>query len=258
MQTPESGRTCSMCGATNRAGARFCRGCGHSLPAGGAGRGTMLGERKLVTVMFADISGFTARSENLDPEEVVALINACFEEMDVAVRRYDGTIDKFIGDAIMVIFGAPVTHEDDAERAVRCALEMQARLAAFGKQYLRDRPDCPPLAMHIGINTGLVVAGDLGTARRRDYTVMGDVVNLASRLESAATAGQILIGAATYRLVAPLFKCQQLPPLALKGKHELQEAYAVIAPTSVQNARGFDRAGARTPLQGRDHELAAL
>ncbi|HMA34638.1 MAG TPA: adenylate/guanylate cyclase domain-containing protein [Chloroflexia bacterium] len=251
-----SGPFCSACDTPNPAGARFCNRCGVELRDAQITLGGASGERKLVTVMFADISGFTARSERLDPEEVVTMMNACFAELDQAVGRYEGTIDKFIGDAMMVLFGAPLTHEDDAERAVRCALEMQTRLAAFSATYAR--PGDAPLALHIGINTGMVVAGEMGTPRRRDYTVMGDAVNLASRLESAATAGQIVIGMGTHRLVEPLFQCRPLPPLALKGKSELQQAYAVLGTTAALSARGFSRDGIRGPLIGRDRDLAVL
>ncbi|HET7078992.1 MAG TPA: adenylate/guanylate cyclase domain-containing protein [Chloroflexia bacterium] len=250
---------CPHCQAANRPGARFCTRCGQSLRAGRIPLAAAGGERKLVTVMFADISGFTARSEHLDPEEVVTMMNACFVELDKAVSRYEGTIDKFIGDAMMVLFGAPAAHENDAERAVRCALEMQARLAAFSAtQPGGDSGAQRPLALHIGINTGLVVAGEIGTPRRRDYTVMGDAVNLASRLESAATAGQILIGAGTHRLVEQLFQCRPLPPLALKGKSEPQQAYEVVGVTEAVSARGFERAGVRALLLGRDRELDLL
>ncbi len=249
---------CPHCQAANRPGARFCTRCGRSLHARRIPLAAASGERKLVTVMFADISGFTARSEHLDPEEVVTMMNACFVELDQAVSRYEGTIDKFIGDAMMVLFGAPAAHENDAERAVRCALEMQARLAAFSETHSSDLARRQPLALHIGINTGLVVAGEIGTPRRRDYTVMGDAVNLASRLESAATAGQILIGAGTHRQVERLFQCRPLPPLTLKGKSEPQQAYEVVGVTEAASARGFERAGVRAPLLGRDRELDLL
>src|SRR5438477_4258453 len=140
---------------------------------------TTTDERKLVTIVFADLSGFTALSEKLDPEKVRELINACFDWLVPVVQKYEGTIDKFIGDEIMALFGAPVAHEDDAERALRAALEMMDALAAF------NRANGTELGLHTGINTGLVLAGQIGGHDRRVYSVMGDAVNLAARLEDA-------------------------------------------------------------------------
>ncbi|MCB0154185.1 MAG: adenylate/guanylate cyclase domain-containing protein, partial [Anaerolineae bacterium] len=121
------------------------------------------GERRRVTVMFADISGFTAMSEKLDPEEVRSMINLCFERLGQVVDRYDGHIDKFIGDEIMALFGAPVAHENDPERALRAALEMMATLDAFNREHAALLPK--PLALHFGINSGLVIAGGIGTSK---------------------------------------------------------------------------------------------
>src|SRR5438874_10207031 len=169
-------------------------------------------ERKLVTIVFADVSGFTALSETLDPEKVRELINACFDWLVPVVQKYDGTIDKFIGDEIMALFGAPIAHEDDAERALRAALEMMDAIAAF------NHANGTELALHAGINTGLVVAGQIGGHDRRDYSVMGDAVNLAARLEDASSVGEIFVGPATYRLTKQLFDFEPVPPLTLKGK----------------------------------------
>ncbi|MEM7342917.1 MAG: adenylate/guanylate cyclase domain-containing protein, partial [Chloroflexota bacterium] len=130
------------------------------------------GERKQVTVMFADISGFTAMSEKLDPEEVRSLINDCFERLGAVIDRYDGHIDKFIGDEIMALFGAPIAHENDPERALRSALDMMQTLEAFNVEHSDRIPK--PLALHFGINSGLVIAGGIGTRERQDYSVMGD------------------------------------------------------------------------------------
>src|SRR5438874_6773165 len=156
-------------------------------------------ERKLVTIVFADVSGFTALSEKLDPEKVRELINACFDWLVPVVQKYDGTIDKFIGDEIMAVFGAPVAHEDDPERALRAALDMMDAIAAF------NGANGTELGPHAGINTGLVVAGQIGGHARRDYSVMGDAVNLAARLEDASPVGEIFVGPATYRLTKQLF-----------------------------------------------------
>jgi class 3 adenylate cyclase len=138
----------------------------------------LAGERRQVTVLFADISGFTALSETLDPEDVRQIMNACFAQLVPIVEAYGGTIDKFIGDAIMALFGAPIAHENEAERAVRTALALMEALAAF------NTAQGTALGLHCGLNTALVIAGEMGTPSRRDYSVMGDAVNLAARLQS--------------------------------------------------------------------------
>src|SRR6478735_6977516 len=167
-------------------------------------------ERKLVTIVFSDISGFTALAEKEDPEKVRELINACFDRLVPMVQKYEGTIDKFIGDEIMALFGAPIAHEDDAERALRAALEMMDAIAVF------NHANGTQLGLHAGINTGLVVAGQIGGHDRRDYSVMGDAVNLAARLEQASSDGEIFVGPATYRLTKQLFDFGPIAPLTLK------------------------------------------
>ena len=213
-------------------------------------------ERKQVTVMFADISGFTAISETLDPEDVRSLINACFELLGAVINRYDGYIDKFIGDEIMALFGAPIAHENDPERALRAALDMMAALQTFNSQYRNRLPR--PLALHFGINTGLVIAGGIGTAARQDYSVMGDTVNLAARLEGLSESGQILVGQNTYRLAAPFFEFKTLEPVSVKGKAKPVQAYRLLkAKVAVAGqARGLK--GLASPLVGRNEELAQL
>ena len=139
------------------------------------------GERKLVTVMFADLSGFTALSEALDPERVRGIVNHCFNALVPIVERYGGTVDKFIGDEIMALFGAPLAHENDAERALRAALEMRDALTAL------NAADGTSLGMHVGVNSGTVVTGGLGSDGREQYSVIGDTVNLAARLAAAAS-----------------------------------------------------------------------
>ena len=205
-------------------------------------------ERKLVTIVFTDVSGFTALSEKLDPEKVRDLINACFDWLVPVVQKYGGTIDKFIGDEIMALFGAPIAHEDDAERALRAALEMMDAIAAF------NHANGTELALHAGINTGLVVAGQIGGHDRRDYSVMGDAVNLAARLEDASSVGQIFVGPATYRLTKQLFDFEAVAPLMLKGKEAPVQAHRLLgAKTAPKSTRGIE--GLRAPLVGRDKEL---
>src|SRR5208283_292420 len=147
------------------------------------------------TVMFADISGFTAMSEMMDPEEVTSLINDCFFMMEACIERHGGTIDKFIGDSVMVVFGVPKALEDAPQKAVNTAIELRNGLHSFNMR----KNLATPLNIHIGINTGPVVSGMIGGDRKQDFTVMGDAVNLASRLEAASQTGQILVGPATYK-----------------------------------------------------------
>jgi len=210
-----------------------------------------IGERKLVTIMFADISGFTAMSETLDPEQVRRMMNGCFDALVPCIHRYGGTIDKFIGDAVMALFGAPVAQENHAESAARASLEMLNVLAQF------NQAEGTSLGIHIGINTGLVVAGGIGSQDQQQYSVMGDAVNLAARLEDASESGEILLGAGTYRLVAPLFDVEARSPLVLKGKTEPVANYRLIA---VKSAPGTLRGlpGLHSPLVGRQREQLRL
>jgi predicted ATPase/class 3 adenylate cyclase len=205
-------------------------------------------ERKIVTVLFADITGFTTLAEKLGPEEVRTLINDCFECLVPVVQKYEGTIDKFIGDEIMALFGAPLAHEDDPERALRTALELMEAIVGF------NRVHKVKLGLHIGVNTGPVIAGKIGTESRRDYSVMGDSVNLAARLEGVSSTGEIFVGPNTYRRTAPLFDFEALPPMSLKGKADAVQCYRLIGLKTVpKSARGIE--GLRASLIGRDHEI---
>jgi class 3 adenylate cyclase len=205
-------------------------------------------ERKIVTVLFVDVAGFTALSEKSDPEEVRGLINACFEYLVPIVQKYEGTIDKFIGDEIMALFGAPIAHENDPERALRAALELMDAIAVFNRDHATE------LSLHIGVNTGPVVAGKIGSQDRRDYSVMGDAVNLAARLEDASTDGEIFVGPNTYRQTTRLFDFETLAPLKLKGKTEAIEIHRLIGlKAAPKPIRGIE--GLRSPLIGRDTEL---
>jgi class 3 adenylate cyclase/tetratricopeptide (TPR) repeat protein/regulation of enolase protein 1 (concanavalin A-like superfamily) len=222
-----------------------------ALTKAGASTSELQGERKLVTVMFADLSGFTALAERLDPEAVRETMNACFEHLVPVIEKYEGAVDKFIGDEIMALFGAPVAHENDPERALRAALEM---VEALGKLNADRGTD---LGLHFGINTGLVIAGDIGTRERQAYSVMGDAVNLASRLEDASERDEILVGPDTYRLTAPLFEFQALTPMRMKGKAEPVLVYRLLAAKAIPGPlRGI--AGIESPLVGRQAELRAL
>jgi ABC-type oligopeptide transport system substrate-binding subunit/class 3 adenylate cyclase len=211
------------------------------------------GERRLVTVMFADISGFTALLDKLDPETVRELVNVCFHRFVPIIRKYGGTVEKFIGDEVMAIFGAPIAHEDDPERAIRTALEMMDELTVFNADNSTD------IQIHIGISTGLVIAGVIGSEEEQQYGVIGDTVNLAKRLEEAAPTGGILISSDTYRLVRSVFNVVPQGPIQIKGKTNPVDTYLVenIKPRTFRmEFRGIE--GIEIHLVGRDAELLTL
>ena len=208
-------------------------------------------ERKVVTILFVDISGFTALSEKLDAEEVRKHINGCFEHLVPCVQKYEGTVSQFIGDEIMALFGAPAAHENDPERALRAALEMMDAIETFNRAHRTD------LGIHIGINTGPVVTGKIGTLDRRDHSVMGDAVNLAARLEDASVRGQIFVGPNTYRHTSALFDFETLPALKLQGKKKPVPIHRLIGlKTAPKRVRGIE--GLWAPLVGRESELEQI
>lgn len=213
-------------------------------------------QRRQATVLFADISGFTAMSEKLDPEEVTEVMNGCFAMIERIVQDHGGTIDKFIGDAVMALFGAAQALENAPRRAVSASLEIRAGITRFTKENRLP----VPLEVHIGVNSGLVIAGDVGGVRKRDFTVMGDTVNLAARLEDASERGQIFVGPSTYSDTENDFEYRKLKPLALKGKAEPVQAYEVLG---VKEKTHLPRLGAATrhlasELVGRDKEIGLL
>ena len=208
-------------------------------------------DRRQVTVMFADLSGFTHLAEESDPETVRDLINACFACLVPVIERYGGVVDKFIGDGIMALFGAPVTHENDPERSLLAALEMQKNLAEFNAQRQIN------LDMHFGINTGLVIAGKVGVDHRQEYSVVGDAVNLASRLEEFSQPGEILIGSETWRQTAALFEFERLVPLQIQGKTEPVSIYRLLG-AKERPIRQRSLSGRSTSLIGRRNELNTL
>jgi adenylate cyclase len=187
--------------------------------------GEMISEQRDVSVLFGDLTGFTSLAEGMPPVEVAQMLNDVFTLLTDAVFRHGGTLDKYLGDAVMAIFGAPLPQADHAERAVSAALRMQRLLDEFN----RGRPESRRLRMRIGINSGTAVAGDIGSPIRRDYTVIGDTVNVASRLESSvAEAGQVVIGPATYQHCKDLFTCRPLAERRLKGKQQALCPYLVL------------------------------
>ena len=208
---PSGVHVCPGCGHESPESFRFCSACGAELPSAPAS-----GEvRKTVTVVFSDIAGSTSLGERLDPEAVRRVMSRYFDEMEGVLERYGGTVEKFIGDAVMAVFGILQLHEDDAFRAVRAAVEMRVRLAALNEELERDRG--VRLSIRTGVNTGEVVAGD---PSGRQKLVTGDAVNVAARLEEAAQPGEILIGIETRGLVGEAVRVEAVEPLPLKGKPE--------------------------------------
>ena len=185
---------------------------------------TVSGEKREVTVLFGDLRGFTPLADGLDPHEVVQILNAYLSLVVDAVFALGGTLDKFRGDGVMAIFGAPVAQPDDAARAVRCAVALQRAIGAL------SFPRFPDLQLHmgIGINTGIVVAGPIGSPRRMDYTVVGSEVNVAQRFEANAGPGQVLITGSTYSRVKGLVRVRELGLLRVRGKTRGVMAYDVL------------------------------
>ena len=181
------------------------------------------------SILFSDIVGFTGMSERMEPHRVGLLLNEYFGEMTDVIFHYEGTLDKFIGDAIMAVFGAPLPMEDHAVRAVKASLDMREKLKEFNKENFAQQH----IEIRIGINSGRVVAGDIGSPKRIEYTVLGNTVNIAQRLEAGvAKPGQIVIGANTYELVKDHFETRELGAFSLKGLEQMTNVYEVIAEKS--------------------------
>ncbi|MBI3586097.1 MAG: HAMP domain-containing protein [Ignavibacteriales bacterium] len=183
------------------------------------------GELREVTIFFSDLRGFTPMTERLGAEQIVHILNRYFTAMTELAIEFDGMIDKFSGDEIMILFGAPLGSDDDPLRAVRMGLAMQERLKTLNEEFQKESIE--KLNIGIGIATGKVIAGNIGSEKRLNYSVIGDTVNLAARLVLQAKAGEILISEATYQHVQDEFECASLGPVQVKGKRNLIEVYAV-------------------------------
>ncbi len=274
-------RACPNCNFENPGNFKFCGNCGANLlsastarsaaqetrqylasqiPSGLAEKITSVGkqiegERRTVTILFADITGFTTISEKLDPEEVYNLIDGTLKAFIDEIYKHEGTLDKIIGDGLMALFGAPVAHEDDPARACRAALGMQSALRRVNEE-LEPRLGVS-LRIRIGINTGLVVVGSIGSDLRMDYTALGDTVNVASRLQSVAEPGTILVSRPVYEPAKPLFEYRELGSIRVKGRVEPVEIFELLNPKQkAGRVRGI--AGLNAPMVGRDEELARL
>ena len=206
---------------------------------------SMEGERRQVTVLFADITGFTKLSTELDPEETGALLNRYFEVVDGTVQSFGGTIDKHIGDAVMAVFGAPIAHSNDPERAVRAALEIH--------QAVKDIE--PPITVHIGIASGQVVASGIGSDSHQEYTVTGDSVNLASRLQDMAKSGETFLSDTVHHGLAGQLECEDIGDVSIQG---LQQPCGVEVPTGANFCPACGIRQAAAPISDKAGEQRQL
>ena len=271
-------RTCPNCGSTNKAEAKFCLNCGEPLepsiptrektrlselrqsaPAGlkekmRASSSQIEGERKPVTILFADIVGSTSIAEKLDPEEWKEIVSGAHQRVGEAIYRYEGTIAQLLGDGVLAFFGAPITHEDDPVRAVRAALDIQESI----KDYARELDDLVDLfQMRIGINSGEVVVGSIGTDLHMEYLAIGDAVNIAARLQGSAEPGKALLSESAARLISSEFDLKDLGAIELKGKEEAISIFEVIGMKDTSLiGRHID--GVYSPLVGREREIEHL
>ena len=247
LTTYDARMRCPTCGQDNPDQAKFCLECGSSL-AGAAELATE--SRRVVSIVFADMAGSTAVGERLDPEALRRVQARYFDAMAEVIERHGGTVEKYIGDAVMAVFGIPRLHEDDALRAVRAADGMQRVLDPLNEELRADHG--VEVRIRVGVNTGEVVAGDPGAGQR---LVTGDAVNVAARLEQAAGADEVLLGGSTHRLVKDAVRVEPVDPLTLKGKSEPFPAFRLleVMPDTMGHVRNLD-----APMVGRDRELEIL
>lgn len=216
---------------------------------------SMVGERRVITMLFCDVKGSTAAAEKVDPETWTDIMNGIFEFMIRPVYKYEGTVPRLMGDAILAFFGAPIAHEDDPQRAVLAGLEIQEGIKEFAEE-VRIKHGLE-FGLRVGINTGLVVVGAIGSDLRMEYTAIGDAINLAARMEQTAQVGTIQISDETYKLVAPFFDVESLGGVEVKGKSVPIQTYRVLrAKSAPGQLRGLE--GLSSPLVGRDLQLELL
>jgi adenylate cyclase len=251
---------CANCQFDVAASFAFCPGCGSKLTAAApvsVSSAAVQADRRSATVLFADLSGFTSISERLDPEDVRALQTDLFAALRAVIERYDAFIEKYVGDAVMAVFGAPVAHEDDPVRAVHAALDMHAAAATLSQRWHGRLGQS--LTLHIGIDSGRVVAGNLGQGADAAYAVTGDAVNTAARLQSAAGPAQTLVSRTTFLLTQDAFAFESAGNFALKGKAQALAAYRLLgAQDKPLTLRGLAAHGLVAPLIGRGDDLAQL
>jgi len=272
-------KSCPKCNFSNPSDFIFCGKCGHDLTEPKEAppvdydqpqsytpkfladkiltiRSSIEGERKLVTVLFADVANYTPISEKLDPEEVHQIMDGCFKILLDEIHRYEGTINQFTGDGVMALFGAPVAHEDHARRACHAALAVQKSIDSYGEGIKKDSG--VDFKMRIGLNSGPVIVGSIGDDLRMDYTAIGDTTNLAARMESMASSGTILVSRDTHRLVRDFFEFKSLGKVRVKGKEEPLEAYELIKAGEVETRFGAAVAKGLTKLVGRGREMETM
>jgi adenylate cyclase len=246
--------TCAACGFDAPAEFAFCPKCGTRLAPAPPEPPS---DRRPVSVLFADLVGFTALGEVLDPEDIRALQSELFDAMSGTIERLDGFVEKFVGDAVMAVFGAPVAHDEDPERAVLAAMRLHERAAELDERW-RQRLQ-RPLALHVGIHTGPVVAGHFKSQRESAYAVTGDTVNAAARLQNAAGAGETLVSEATWALTRHAFRFESVGALPLKGKAQPMVAYRLLGVAGAPAAaRGLHAHGLAAPMVGREPDLRLL
>jgi class 3 adenylate cyclase len=214
------------------------------------------GEHKVVTVLFADVVNSTLIGENLNPEEVHDVMDGCFKILLDEVHKYEGTINQFTGDGVMALFGAPVAHEDHAQRACYAALAIQKAMGEYGGKIEKDTG--VEFKMRVGLNSGPVIVGAIGDDLRMDYTAVGDTTNLGSRMEGMARPGAVLVSGNTHRLVRDFFEFESLGKVEVKGKKEPQEAFELLKAGEVGTRIGASIAKGLTRFVGRKNSMAAL
>lgn len=270
--------TCPECGMDLAAGANFCVNCGRQLAEEetDSGRaqlhryipkellakleatqtsGGMQGERRVVTMLFCDVAGSSTAAENLDPEEWAEIMNGAFSHLISPVYRYEGTLARLMGDAILAFFGAPIAHEDDPQRSVLAGVEIIEGIRPYQAE-IKSKWGLD-FEVRVGINTGLVVVGEVGSDLRLEYTALGDAINLAARMEQSAQPGTVQVSSDTHKLIEPLFDFESLGGIQVKGRSQPVQAYRVLGPKAepgrLRGIKGLD-----APLIGRDQEMDVL
>jgi predicted ATPase/class 3 adenylate cyclase len=272
-------RICPKCHAANPPQFKFCGECGQALHKPSlsspinyseprsytpkfladkilTSRSAVEGERKLVTVMFADVAGSTSMSEKLDPEDVHRIMDGCFHILMDEIHKYEGTINDFRGDGLMALFGAPIAHEDHAQRACLAALHIQKALAAYREQLQQTYGI--DFKMRIGLNSGNLVVGTIGDDLRMDYTALGDTANLAARMEALAVPGTVMLSSNTFRLVQDYFECLPKGKTKVKGKEEPQESFELVQAREIETRLEASVARGLNQLVGRHLEMEFL
>ena len=271
---------CPNCGTITPATGKFCKDCGYDLKKSKeepppikysepqsytpkflvdkilTSKSSMEGERKLVTVLFADVANYTAISEKLDPEEVHHIMDGCFKILMDEIHKFEGTINQFTGDGVMALFGAPISHEDHAQRACRAALAIQKTMDEYGEKISGD---CGvEFKLRIGLNSGPVIVGAIGDDLRMDYTAVGDTTNLAMRMESTASPGTIQISENSYQLVKAYFEIEDLGPITVKGKEAPQNIFRLAKSSDVQTRFEASVSKGLVKFVGRSNSMAVI